>query len=617
MASTDNLSRERIKKRMLNDAADLWGYKRSKIEEFDPLIDLLFGASATEIKRIYDEIHSSEARILERLAELLTPDVEKGHKPAHAVASARPLDATFTLEPEELFYHILKEEKVNTNIFFSPANSIKLLDAGIAYMAFNNVLYVKKDGDFDKHLEGNKQLPGNILYLGIDIGKEVESLEHLNFFFDWKNELFEQKQKYIRALRHTSWKVEGKSYQHAIGYGASTSHKRDAHLYELSEEFDITFKNEKYVLNRYEHQFITLTQKEPLSKDLYLPEAFSSVFEDKSLSKIDPDIIWVEVSFPKVFPSQAFENMLLETNCFPTINRNLHTLPYQALQKVHIVSLEAEDFFFAMKDIISNDGDLYKPSPFIGLQEGDKRTYTLRQGGTARYDVRDSAEMLDYLFDLLRDESSAFKGLGFDILASDIKSLDKIIYRLERKKNQHLKDYQTQERASEPIHYLVVRPERAGENMEIRFWGTNGEKANDLPTGASLQSYQGLNFHRNSIKLVSKSTGGRARLNSKDNLYAFKKALMNRGRVVTIEDVRTECFTLFGSRLEEVEVKHGVALSSQSRKGMERTLDVILTPAEDEAISSEECEELLASLSAQSTGILPFRVFSSRKEEGE
>src|SRR6266571_411097 len=98
-------NREQIKNRMIKTAARLWGYSEDETESsFDPLVGLLFSASALELEKISNEIQATRARLLERMVQLLSPEVLSGPLPAHAVLYARAVEEEARLQDTDQFF---------------------------------------------------------------------------------------------------------------------------------------------------------------------------------------------------------------------------------------------------------------------------------------------------------------------------------------------------------------------------------------------------------------------------------------------------------------------------------------------------------------------------------
>ena len=81
-------SKEAIKNRMYRHAMNYWGVK--KVENLDPLVKVLLEALSSEIFGLSHDIETSQHRILDKIANMLTPDILVSVRPAHSVIHAFP-----------------------------------------------------------------------------------------------------------------------------------------------------------------------------------------------------------------------------------------------------------------------------------------------------------------------------------------------------------------------------------------------------------------------------------------------------------------------------------------------------------------------------------------------
>ena len=88
-------SKESVKARMLQNATKVWGLKSP--QSLDPFVKLLIDAFSTEIFKANNEIQTVNARILEKLAKLLTPSIYTHPIPAHAIAFTQPYESSEVL----------------------------------------------------------------------------------------------------------------------------------------------------------------------------------------------------------------------------------------------------------------------------------------------------------------------------------------------------------------------------------------------------------------------------------------------------------------------------------------------------------------------------------------
>ena len=259
----------------------------------------------------------------------------------------------------------------------------------------------------------------------------------------------------------------------------------------------------------------------------------------------------------------------------------------------------------------SSNGKSYTEKSFSGISEVENGTYILRQGGVGRFDSRNAAEIVNYLLELLRDESAAFAILGADMIASNLKELNQTIARLEnRLKESNL--------VKEDISFLLLKAHPADETLFVEFWTTNGKLANNLKSGDKPTIYDGSDLSPESVILVTPSVGGREKMETEQRVNAYRKALLSHGRIVTGEDIKALCFELFDKHLKSVEVKKGLQIGQSTDCGFMQTMDIYLSMEKSgDELEAEELNflknDLLLRLQEQSANIIPFRCFVVQK----
>lgn len=87
--NTQNYSKEAIKTRMYRHAMNYWGIK--KVENLDPLVKLLLEALSSELFGLSHEIEDSHNRMLDKIANMLTPDTLVHVHPAHGICLPFPM----------------------------------------------------------------------------------------------------------------------------------------------------------------------------------------------------------------------------------------------------------------------------------------------------------------------------------------------------------------------------------------------------------------------------------------------------------------------------------------------------------------------------------------------
>jgi hypothetical protein len=611
-------SKEKIKSRMIKNASRLWGYQDTEDESsFDPIVGMLMSAMAAELAKISGEIHSTESRVVEKLVELLTPEPITGPVPAHALVRAVPSEPVFTIHPNYRFFTRKKyfipgrnsyEEK---SVFFTPASSYKLFNGSIKFLAAGAKLFEITEENYKETVAQaglRKILPPTSIWMGLQIDDDIKSLAGLSFCFDLRNEVY--KETFYSSLARGQWSVNGTPAIITKGFGGDPSTKGFGSETLFREELDVTTKICNHVNRFYMNNFMTLSGGELKTADLKrnssLPQEFTDVFNLKELDKIDRNLFWVKVEFPLIIPAEVTDDLFCSINTFPVINRKLNEFTQSCADFLSIIPLITDEFFLDVHRVGGTSGSLYSAKAFTGSEGIDKGTFIIRHGGVARFDSRNAAEMLDYLLELLRDESAAFSILGTDMISSNLKELSQTIARLEQRlKDSHL--------VKEDIPYLMLKSLPGDDMLFVEFWSTNGTFSNKIKSGESLSSYEGSDLLPGKISFLTPTMGGKERMDTDDRVNAYRKALLSHGRVVTSEDIKALCFEHFGKMLKSVEVKKGVQTGLATDSGFIRTLDIYLTfsklPSDKEAEDLEFLKkDLLVKLEEQSPSLLTYRI---------
>ena len=157
-------SEDRVKSRMFQSVARLWNLREAEISALDPIVGLLIGACASEVEKISHDINSSQARVLERLAELLTPDVISQPHPAQAILHASPVEPRFVVSADTQMY--LRKSNPSGNeeignaekqIFFSPTGDYEVFRADVRYAASNTFIY-QVTNSIDRHVVAEAEM---------------------------------------------------------------------------------------------------------------------------------------------------------------------------------------------------------------------------------------------------------------------------------------------------------------------------------------------------------------------------------------------------------------------------------------------------------------------------
>jgi len=615
-------NKEMIAARMFRHSVRYWDTKDADIDNLDPLVRLLIEACAVELYRISNEINSAQEHMLEKLARLLTPDVYTAAKPAHAVVHARPVEPDTQVYPAMQFFYQKKVASkpnglldTNLDVFFSPAGNYKVVDADVKFIAADRDLYTVNNGQYKEPISktgSGKMIEPGTVWIGIEINHLIKDLSGLSFFFDLKNH--PAKSQLLPLLHYSKWNINGVQLNTMEGLWNPNSNSSLLDSFSGFDEFNINQTIDRHINHFYKDQFITIINAVDLSlKTEKYPQEFAGIFSDKELAKLQKELLWVKIKLLPEFDEVVLEDLTVSINSFPVVNRHLNEIRYRLQNNFNIIPLLSAEQFLSINSVEGTDGgggdeeaNKYTNLPFDNTSElRTKGTYTLRTGDVERFDSRNATEYMNYLVELLRDESSAFAALGQDFVASLVKELNQNITQLEQKIKQNISILN-----QEPT-YLLINPRREGETIFVNFWTTNGEMGSQIRSGSKLDLYQGAELRPETLIMVTNSTGGADKLRNTEVLNAYKNTLVTRGRIVTLEDVKSFCKLMLGEKIQNIAIKKGVAVSTLPNEGLINTVEIIITP---EGINNNEEEwdgiirDLLKRLELQSAIMVNYRM---------
>lgn len=591
-------SKDNIRARLLQTAADFWGVRSTA--DLDPLVRLLIEALSGELYNLSNDLKNTESRLLNKLAALLTPDLLTAALPAHALMQAMPLEASELLREERHFVYNPKKETGGQEVFFSPVAPTRIYDAQIAYMATGSNLY-SNDPRQGKILAGaGKSLPHQILYLGLRVNNQLTRLANLTFYLNRPHFAFNN--EWYRLLSLCTAHIGGQAVtlQHGL---PGTPPGQKENLLEETLAFDVMPVIARDVLNYYAPHFLHCDLQPSLYEKKPYPPAFAIAFDERTLSNLQEPLLWLEIHFP---PAIQPDNLEVYTNAVPVMNRRLHAVTHRFKGIGNIIPVKPglHESFLSVHQLTDSHGKQYFPVSYNNGEMHTQDAYSVRLGGAERFDSRNAREMINYLFELLRDESAAFSAYGYDFLTDVLKNLRQNLELVEQKARKSL------DAMTEATRYVIVKPSSATEIMHLTYWTTQHDMAQQLRSGALLTQFEGSGTRADSLILLTKPAGGRQAADRSNLLQAYKYGLMTRDRIVTEDDIRNFCRHELGGRIADVKIQRGVMVSPHPKEGLKKTTDILITPSQP--FEKEEWEftqqSLLRKLVARSGLLVTYRI---------
>ncbi len=595
---------------MMQSAAEFWGIR--SVSELDPMVRLLIEALSAELYSLANDLRNTEQRLLGKLASLLTPDLLTAPLPAHALMQANPLDASETLPDHTHFIYGPKKQGSTAaaqDVFFTPAVPVRIHDAQVQYLATGNRLY-QYDLKKGKILQaaGSGFLPNRSVWLGIRASSGITGEEKFPLYFNWPHFNFDH--EYYKLLALSECAINGKPLQVEPGFPHNEEELSTTRgMLNKTIAFDTMPVIIRDVMEYYRDHFLAVPVNMQEHEPLRYPPEFQPVFTETDLGKLQDPLIWLRITVPAALQQPLLDNMDVYLNTFPILNRRLHKIKhrFRGIGNIIPVKPEPNEYFFGVQQLTDSKGKQYHPVSYNDGAAQEEDSYSVRLGGAERFDSRNAREMIDYLFELLRDESAAFSAYGYDFLTDILRNLRQNIALVEQKARHSLTDM------TESTRYVIVKPQQAVEIMYLEYWTTQSEAAHQLRSGLPLTQFEGAGTRADSLLLLSRPTGGRKAADQGNLLQAYKYALMTRDRIVTEDDIRNFCKHELGQRLAAVKVKRGVMVSVHPKEGLKKTTDVYITQAPNHPYTPEEWEltgkQLLHKLTTRSGVQASYRIF--------
>ena len=604
-------SKDEIRNRILKNAEDFWNVKNS--HDFDPLVKLIIEALSNELFNVSNDVKNLENRIFDKISRILAPDHLTSSLPAHAIIHAKPVEKDDYFSPYTQFafkknIHQENDKTVKTDIFFSPLHQVKVLRADIKYIATGNTLFNVEQ--LSKYPNLNT-LPGfniekNTMYIGFSGIQDWMDFNKLNMFFDWKNYSVPDNTYDLLSL--------GKWYYQDNELTAYTERFMDEPLTGKTEP---PFQHKQLlnlvkadVLQYYSKRFITLGDLNDFNVDAdnELPPVFKDIFQQANLNQIDRQIKWLKVVFPAAITQEMLNELHVHMNAFPVVNKRLSQVKHRLKTMNNIIPIKTEalDQMLTVESLKDNKGKSYNEIPYTNENEKGDGSFSIRYGGTERFDNRNAKELVDYLFELLRDEKAAFSVYGPDFLGTILKNLEQNIALIEQKSQSALKDIK------ELPSYIIIKPIDDADILFLDIWVTQAEEANHINTGSRLMVYNNSKVSADSIFLLSPTKGGRSRLNASNRVQAYKYGLTTADRIITKADVINFCRYELGDKLKSVTLAKGIVMDNKPNAGFIKTTDIIIEAAEQANLNAQDWDELLhltlAKLTLRSTMNVHYRM---------
>ena len=564
----------RIKERLLDRALDLWGIEDER--QLDPVVDLLLEAVAFESFQLEETLARADAALLGRLSRLLIPQKWMLPRPAHGLLSVHPKSGEHLMElsPHDHFsVNRVVQGVKSPPLFFTPLYATQLLDAQIRYRLWGTQLEElgRRRCYTEQAFAEEDCLGDHTLYLGIQIAEE--NLVHTDrlrlAILPERGELlpFLSEIQAFDACEHPLV-IQSQNIPEASYEGHYVQDLKEHYCHYL---YEIELQESK--------ASCSLTSLFPKLKE-----------ELHELHDVASQLYWIRLEFPAVFTLDDMASMGVHLNTVPVINRRLIRKLHSLEREGRILSLSTSDqgHFLSIESLEDNLGKVYIPRE-RSYEAGALGVYSLYFGDLERFDASDAQRQLRRVLQLVREEGNAFSAVDNSSFASVLKELQDRLTTLEKTVGK------MQSESGPSKAFLMTMPEAEAEHLALSYWESTGGLANGLSPQDIIQSLEPDKFDSASIRLRTKTKGGRA-AETEDMLIAhLRYGLLSKERIVTREDVKSYLKHRLGITLKQVDLRDGVTISQEPNKGLVRCTDVYLELVKQGTELNEEEQAHLSS----------------------
>lgn len=610
--SIEKYNKEQIRNRMLKYAAAFWGAK--KAGNFDPVVKIMFEGMANEIYMLGQDFTAIETRLLEKMAQILTPGNLTSPFPAHGVIHALPLEKTYHLRKDVGVYYeneTLTKNLQTGNLSFYPACNVRLHKADVKYLVCDGLLY-QVDHRLEKTMmaRANRKIACNSIWIALAVDEQINNLEGFSFYIDFPN--ISDNYEYLYLLPCTEWFAGKRPITISRGINRKEQ-PQDNRALSFFQNYDPVSIIDDEIVTLYNNRFLTVTGDTPIEKadKEKMPEALMPYFESELVDKME-EMVWMQVMFPPHFTSEVLEEIQVGTNVVPVENKQLHEHSVAIGDTFGVIPLQTgnHEFLLSVHSVKDTDGRLYHDLLY-GTQNAMETngTYSLRKGGCERFDSRSAREMLVYLLDLLDDETKAFSAVS----SAKIQNMS---LQMEHLMAQMKQTVDNMNEFREVPAYLMIDGFKGKGMITVKYWTTNCELGNNVQAGVSLQPHADTYLDSKALALVATTYGGRREPKNRERIDLYKYSLTSHGRILTNNDIAVFCKKELGELLERAEIRNGVEISRMPKEGLVRTKEIhlILTARIDDRQQEERMKgDLRTKLESCSPDTFRYRIFIDNK----
>lgn len=279
---------------------------------------------------------------------------------------------------------------------------------------------------------------------------------------------------------------------------------------------------------------------------------------------------WLKLRLPEVFNLQdSLDSLNIYLNTYPVVNRKLVYKQHNFATNGRYVPLPCPKgaYFLNIRSICDNTGKEY-PNRLQQFEENPTGIFDLYFGDLERFDSDSAIDLISQILQRIREDGNAFSALNPDLLTAQLKELFSKLTEIEKSVESVNRDEKRQR-----IFALTV-PAPNATSAEVKFWITSGRLANGLDERAFIQQFNMEKYDATSLVFRTPVQGGIVHTEESNLVHSLRYGLVSRDRIVSKQDIYNYIYHKIGNNVENIQIKDGVAISPERKKGFVRIVQV-------------------------------------------
>lgn len=552
-------TKEAIRNELIRYAGFAW--QTRDINRQHPLVQLMIEELCNEVYLLNSKLEDINYSVLEKLVKRLTPSTFGYIRPSHAILHLRPNEPEFILDKRTDFF--VKDispgfqEGGITSIIFTPVVDIRLIKAAITHLFFDNTLWsVNNAGKKEMLLQTDKKAKYNTLWLGLDIDKEVKSLENMAFYMQFPH--LNDNHQYYDILSCIRWQANGRPLKVKQGFP-------------LMEGTRLS-KVEKEILDFYRDHYQAIEnpiRPEEIARQK-IPDDLALVVNEELSDAFPPPLHWISITFPPHFKPEDIARMRIRLNAFPAVNRHYNERKF-SLQEINseiaLSSDTGEEFleinsFTDTKENACSCVDIIKNAGEYSIEPIKKK------------EINDAgfADHLERLIDRMSEESAAFPQVDKDKVLNVYNSIAAIENEDGHKTVRNwLNEYAD-------VARLTVRPKENITAIDISWWTTYAGRVNGIAEKNILMAHKNSRLNKSEATFLTGVDGGRSFYDF-ESLKAINRFYMtSHNRILTKHNILNFCKIELGKYMEDVDAVKVIGISHKQKEGLINVMEIRIKP---------------------------------------